>query len=189
AGWRDTNRDGIRDKKIDGRRADARIELMIETDSAQYKTVAEIVQSNWQKLGVHVVITPAQQALMSERTRAKNFDAVLRGWALSWDADPYQTWFSGNAELADTSNIIGYANPEVDKLVTRLRVTFNRSEQLDLYHRIHRLIYEDQPYTFLFSEKQTCGYDSRLQNVKFYPVRPCVDYRKWYANEAAGGGQ
>ncbi len=183
AGWRDTNRDGTRDKVVDGRRVEAHIDLMIEANSSQYLTVGQIIQSNWRRLGIRVDLTPAQQALMSQRTRAKDFDAVLRGWALSWDADPYQTWYSGNAELADTSNIIGYANPEVDKLVTELRVTFNRQKQLDLYHRIHELIYEDQPYTFLFSEKQTCGYNGRLQNVNFFPVRPCVDYRKWYAKE------
>ncbi|HWB00799.1 MAG TPA: ABC transporter substrate-binding protein [Pirellulales bacterium] len=179
--WRDTNRNGLRDKLVDGQRIEARINLMIDADSAQYLTVAQIIQVNWRKLGIQVDITPAQQALMSERTRAKEFDAVLRGWALSWRADPYQTWYSGNAELADTSNIIGYSNPEVDRLVTELRVTFDRKKQIELYHAIHRLIYEDQPYTFLFSEKQTCGYSGRLRNVKFYPDRPCVDYRQWYS--------
>jgi ABC-type transport system substrate-binding protein len=181
AGWRDTNRNGLRDKLIDGKRVEARINLMFDADSSQYRTVAQIIQVNWRKLGIGIEITPAQQALMTERTRAKDFDAVLRAWALSWRADPYQTWYSGNAELTDTSNIIGYRNAEVDKLVTKLRVTFDRPKQLELYHRIHRLLYDDQPYTFLFSEKQTCGYSARLRNVKFYAVRPCVDYRQWYA--------
>jgi peptide/nickel transport system substrate-binding protein len=116
---------------------------------------------------------------MGRRTRDKDFDAVLRGWSLSWRADPYQTWFSGNAELLDTPNIIGYRNEEVDKLVTELRVTLDRRKQREIYHRLHELIYDDQPYTFLFSEKQTCGYNARLQNVKFYDVNPSVDFREW----------
>ncbi len=184
AGWRDTNRDGVRDKMIDGRRVDARIQLMTEANSSAYLTVAQIIQSNWRHIGVRCELVTAEHALMSQRTRAKDFDAVLRSWAMSWHGDPYQTWFSGNAELSDTANIIGYKNPEVDELVTKLRVTFDRKEQARMYHRIHELLYDDQPYTFLFTEKQTCGYNSRLQNVKFFAVTPCVDYRQWYASEA-----
>ena len=179
AGWRDTNNNGTRDKLVRGERVEAHIELMIEANSNPYLTVAQIVQSNWRRIGIGVDITPAQQSLMSERTHARSFDAVLRGWAFSWHSDPYQTWYSGNAELSGTSNIIGYQNAEVDKLVTRLRTTLDRQEQIKMYHRIHELLYEDQPYTFLFSEKQTCGYNARLKNVKFYAVRPCVDYRQW----------
>src|SRR5207253_1696779 len=105
---------------------------------------------------------------------AKDFDAVLRGWSLAWRADPYQTWYGGNADLTATSNIIGYQNDEVDKWVVALRSTLDRKKQLEIYHRIHELIYDDQPYTFLYSEKLTCGYNARLKNVRFYAVNPCV---------------
>ncbi len=189
AGWRDTNRNGTRDKRIDGRRVEARVNLLIEANSPQDLTMAQIIQGNWRKIGVAVDITPAQQALMVERTRNKDFDATLNGWSLSWRADPFQTWYSGNAERSDTSNAIGYRNRDVDRLVIELRGTFDRHKQIELYHRIHQLLYEDQPYTFLFSEKQTCGYSGRLRNVKFYGPSPCVDFREWSAKtEPRAGG-
>ena len=181
AGWRDSDRNGVRDKLIDGKRVEARVNLMIESNSPQYLTVAQIIQSNWRRIGVRADITPANEALMTQRTRAKDFDAVLRGWSQGWRADPYQTWFSGRAELADTSNIIGYKNTEVDQLVTKLRVTFDPQQQLTMYHQIHALLYDDQPYTFLFSEKQTCGYNGRLKNIRFYHLSPCFDVRQWYS--------
>lgn len=179
AGWRDSNNDGTRDKVVDGTPVEARVNLLIEANGAQARTTAEIIQSTWRQIGVRLDITPVQESLMTQRTRAKDFDAVLRGWSLSWRADPYQTWFSGNAEIADTPNIIGYRNEEVDRLVTDLRVTFDRAKQLEIYHRVHELLYEDQPYTFLFSEQQTCGYNTRLRNVRFYAANPCIDYREW----------
>ena len=63
----------------------------------------------------------------------------------------------------------------MDRLIDQLRVTLDEKKQVALYHRIHRLIYEDQPYTFLFADKATAGYDARLENVKFYQIRPCFD--------------
>ena len=183
AGWRDTNRNGTVDKVINGDRVEARLNLFIETGSSQYSTVAQIIQNNWRQIGVRVAITPVQQALMTQRVRAKEFDAVLLGWALAWRADPFLTWHSSKADLPGSSNLVGYRNEQVDKLVTELRVTFDKQKQIEMYHQIHKLIYDDQPYTFLFSEKQTCGYSGRLGNVKFYDVAPCVDLREWTATE------
>jgi peptide/nickel transport system substrate-binding protein len=83
--------------------------------------------------------------------------------------------------LPESSNAGGYQNPEVDKLIEQLRVTMNPDKQIEIYHKIHRQIYDDQPYTFLFMDLVLAGYDSRIENVKFYPIRPCIDTREWYA--------
>jgi ABC-type transport system substrate-binding protein len=77
---------------------------------------------------------------------------------------------------------VAYRNPEVDKLIEQLRVTMDEEKQHELYKQIHRRIYEDQPYTFLFTDRATGGYDARLQNIKFYKIRPCYDSREWYAS-------
>ena len=66
--------------------------------------------------------------------------------------------------------------------IEQLRVTMKPEEQQKLFYKIFRLIQADQPYTFLFSEKRTALYDSRLENIKFYRVRPCVDSREWYSD-------
>ena len=70
----------------------------------------------------------------------------------------------------------------VGELIEQLRVTMDEGKQVELYHKIHRIIYEDQPYTFLFADKATGGYDSRIDNIKFYKIRPCVDGREWYSS-------
>ncbi len=85
--------------------------------------------------------------------------------------------------MPDSSNHVGYKNPEVDKLIEQLRVTLEPEEQIKLYHQIHRLIYDDQPYTFLYREKATAGRDARLDNVKFYKIRPSFDTRLWSARQ------
>jgi ABC-type transport system substrate-binding protein len=89
----------------------------------------------------------------------------------------------------DSSNM-GYDNPEVNKLIDQLRVTIKEEDQIPLDHEIHRLIFEDQPYTFLYAEKATGGMDARLENVKFYPMlRPHYDVREWFASQPRVLGQ
>ncbi len=180
AGWRHTEGRGVRSKVIDGVRVPAAFDLMIYSDSRTFQTIAEIIQEEFRKVGVRVQITAAEWALFLDRLRSKEFDAAMLGWATGWSkSDPFQLWHGSQADIPASSNHVGYRNAEVDRLIEQLRVTMDDAKQEELYHRIHRLIFEDQPYTFLFSEKATAGYDTRLENVRFYRIRPSVDMREW----------
>jgi ABC-type transport system substrate-binding protein len=179
AGWKDADGDGIRENTVAGKKVDAVFELMIYADSPQYLQIAEIIKENCRRLGVQANIIPAQWALMLQRLRKKEFDATILGWALNWKNDPFQIFHGSQADLPESSNSGGYANPEVDALIERLRVTMDPEAQTEIYHKIHRLIYDDQPYVFLFADRQSAGYNARLENVHFYKIRPCYDSREW----------
>jgi peptide/nickel transport system substrate-binding protein len=181
AGWTDSDGDGVRDKVVDGVRVAASFDLMIFSDSRSFRAIAEMIQEEFRKVGVRMQITPAEWALMLDRLNAKEFDAAMLGWATGWSkTDPYQIWHGSLADVPSSSNSIGYRNQEVDRLIEQLRVTMDEDQQQKLYHQIHRLIHEDQPYTFLFSEKATAGHAARLQNVQFYHLRPGFDTREWH---------
>ncbi len=183
AGWKDTDADGVRDKVVDGQKIRAEFEILIYSDSPSFRTIGEIVKENGRKIGIEVKITPVKWALFLQKLRKWDFDAAMLGWATSWrKSDPFQIWHGSQADIKDSSNAIGYRNPEVDRLIEELRVTMDTEKQVELFHKIFRLIYEDQPYTFLFSEKRTGAIDSRIENVKFYRIRPCTDAREWYSD-------
>ena len=183
AGWKDTDGDGVLDKEIAGARVPAFFDLMIFSDSRAFKTIAEIYQENCRKIGVKVQISPAKWALMLEKLNSKEFDSAMLGWGTGWQkADPFQLWHGSLADVPSSSNFVAYRNLEVDELIDELRVTMDSEKQIELYHKIHRLIYDDQPYTFLFSELRTAGQDARIKNVHFYRIRPCVDSREWYSD-------
>jgi ABC-type transport system substrate-binding protein len=183
AGWKDTDGDGLRDKMVDGKKIDAVFDTMIFSDSPQFRQIAEIIRENCRQLGVDCKLTPTQWALMLQNLRKKEFDACILGWVMDWKQDPFQLWHGSQADLPESSNSIGYKNPEVDKLIEELRMTIDQKKQVELFHKIHKLIYDDQPYVFLFSEQATAGYNSRLQNITNYKLRPGYDVREWYSNK------
>jgi ABC-type transport system substrate-binding protein len=187
AGWKDANGDGIRESTIAGKEVDAKFELMIYSNSPQYQQIGELIKENCRRLGVEVTVTPTEWALMLQRLRKKEFDATILGWALDWKMDPFQIFHGSQADLPESSNAGGYSNPEVDKLIEQLRVTMDEKKQIDIFHQLHRLIYDDQPYTFLFVDKATAGRSSRLENMNLYKIRPCYDSREWTAKTARTG--
>ncbi|MCA9204603.1 MAG: hypothetical protein KDA59_16230, partial [Planctomycetales bacterium] len=175
---------GIRDKMIDGQLVEFQFDLMIYSDSPQYLAIAETIKDRLRTVGVDAQISPTKWALMLQKLRKKEFDATILGWVSDWKSDPYQIWHGSQAELQESSNAIGYANPEVDRLIDELRRTVNEDKQMELYHAIDRQIYDDQPYTFLYIDKALAGVDSRIENMNFYPMlRPHYDSREWYTSE------
>ena len=164
---------------IQGASVPARFNLMIYADSSSFRTIAEIIKENCRKIGVDCEVSPTKWALMLDKLHHREFDAAMLGWAMSWTSDPFQIWHGSLADVPYSSNAIGYRNPQVDKLIERLRVTLDEKKQVAIYHEIHRLIYEDQPYAFLFADKHTAGYDARLENLQFHKIRPCYDPREW----------
>lgn len=181
AGWKLKPGESVRSKVINGAEQQAKFDLMIYADSPSYESIATILKSNCREIGVIVQISPAKWSLMLDKLNNKDFDACMLGWAMSWKDDPFQIWHSSQAFADHTSNSIAFQNPEVDKIIDQLRVTMDPEKQIELYRKFHRIIYDDQPYTFLFMDKETVGYDARLENVKFYKVRPCIDTREWFS--------
>lgn len=179
AGWEDSDGTGVRSKSINGQKVSAKFDLMIFSDSPSFLTIAEIIKENCRKVGIDVQISPAKWALMLQKLRKKEFDAAMLGWGMSWKQDLFQIWHSSQADVPDSSNAISYGNPELDELIDEMRVTLDLDKQVELYHKMHRIIYDDQPYTFLFLEKQTGFRDARLDNIKFYKIRPGYDAREW----------
>ncbi|MFQ5715828.1 MAG: peptide ABC transporter substrate-binding protein, partial [Nitrospinales bacterium] len=63
-------------------------------------------------------------------------------------------------------NFVGYANPEVDRLIIRIRREYDKQRQVELTHQLHRIIARDQPYTFLFVGKTTQLLDKKIVIVE-----------------------
>jgi len=90
-----------------------------------------------------------------------NFDALVLGWSMGIDPDLYQIWHSsqaGNYQL----NFVNYQNPEADDLIVRIRQEYNEQKQIELCQRLHEIIFDDQPYTFLYVAKWTALLDKKI---------------------------
>ncbi len=181
AGWKDTNNNGLRDKNVDGKQVEMKFDLIIPSKSPQYQTIAEILKEEFRQVGVELQISPVEWATMLDKLNKKEFDTCILGWALGWKQDPFQIFHGSQSEVPDSSNFIGYDNKDLNKLIETLRITIDDAEQKKLYHEIHRIIHEDQPYTFFYVTKATSGHLARINNVNFYRIRPCYDAREWFA--------
>lgn len=164
AGWRDTDGDGILDK--DGRKFSFTM-LQVAGHSTQSR-MFPMIKESLAAAGIDMNIQSLEWSVYLERLNARDYDACSLGWTTGFEPDPYQVWHSDGIKTPG-SNHIGYANPELDKLIEELRRTFDMAERLRISRRIEAIIHEDQPYTFLYAPDALVALRAGYGNVRLFP--------------------
>ena len=171
SGWEDHDQDGILDREG----VAFRFEFLIPSGRRFAEGLATIVKEDLAQLGIVVDIRKIEWALFIQKLNDHTFDAVTLGWSFGFEQDPYQVWHSSQAEQG--SNFVGFKNELVDQLIEQARVEFDAKKRTDLHQEIHRLIHEEQPYTFLFTSPSLVALDRRFTHVKVYPIG--IDPLEW----------
>ncbi|MDD5428161.1 MAG: peptide-binding protein [Candidatus Omnitrophica bacterium] len=176
AGWLDTDGDGWIDKS--GKPFE--FTVLVNQGNGERLRAAEMIQKYMEDIGIKMKIRIVEwSAMLNEFIDKRRFEAVLMGWFLSRDPDNYDIWHSSKTRQGEF-NFAGYKNEEVDKLLLEGRRTFDESKRAAIYHRIHELIYADQPYTFLYSSDILPIVNSRFRNVESSPIGIGYNFIKWY---------
>jgi peptide/nickel transport system substrate-binding protein len=175
-GWQDRDGDGILDK--DGRPFS--FTLMTNQGNKMRELCATIIQFNLKQIGIQVRIRILEWAsFIHQYIDKKNFDAVILGWSLSRDPDQYSIWHSSQIKEGQY-NFVSYSNPEIDRLLVEGRRTFDMEKRKEIYHRIHTILAEEQPYTFLYVADALPVVQKRFHGIEVAPAGIGYNFIKWY---------
>lgn len=148
-------------------------------NEARLKT-AQIIKEHLKRIGVKMDIKVLEwQALLHEFIDKRRFEAVIMGWSLSRDPDIFDIWHSSKTKEGEF-NFISYSNPEVDRLLLEGRRTFDPAKRKKIYHRIHRILSEEQPYTFLYVPDALPVLHKRFKGVEKSPIGIWYDFIHWH---------
>ena len=170
-GWRDTDGDGILDKN--GKKFS--FSFMYAAHSKTSERLATIMKEDFKKNGIEVGIERLEWGSFLKRVDERNFDSLILGWNMPFESDLYQVWHS--SQIKDGSNFVSYSNPELDRLIESVRPELDYKKRIEIYRKIHSIMYEDQPYTFLFCNPTLVALSRRFDNVKVHKAG--LDYREW----------
>lgn len=162
AGWTDSNNDGILDKEINGKREP--FEFTILTSSRQDRIdICNLLRRNLQQLGIVCNVKSLEATVLQQSLLDHKFQAYFGGWGTGTDPDTSENLFATDEDR----NFVQYANSEVDKLYEDGRREFDLEKRRLIYAKIHSLIYEDQPYTFLYYQNAFYGFNKSLRGYRF----------------------
>lgn len=176
AGWVDSDGDGWIEKG--GRKFQFTI-LTNQGNDLRLNT-AQIIQRRLVDIGIKVDIRVLEWSVfINEFVDKKRFEAIILGWSLSRDPDCYDIWHSSKTKPGEF-NFISYANPDVDNLLDEGRKTFDSEKRKEIYHRIHEILYDEQPYLFLYVPDALPAVHRRFRGIEPAPIGIGYNFIDWY---------
>jgi peptide/nickel transport system substrate-binding protein/microcin C transport system substrate-binding protein len=151
-GWADTNGDSILDKMIGGKKTDFKFTLKYNSNNPSRGKIAQVLKENFKKAGIEMEIRAMEWNAYLTDVDNRQFDALILAWTATPYPNPKQTWHT-DAEKNQGSNFVSYSNPKVDALITKANLEFDLKKRAGILQEINRILYDDQPYMFLFEPR------------------------------------
>jgi len=151
AGWTDSDGDGLLDRTRDGHKETFTFEIKYISQNPEWDNVLAIYRGDLHRIGIDMTPLQFEWSELMRIYEDRDFQAVVGGWRMGWEQDYYQLWHSSEAEKQGSSNHCGFADPKLDELAERLRLTFVTEERIAIVKEIQAILHQAQPYTFFRS--------------------------------------
>lgn len=181
AGWADSDKNGVLDKMINGKKTDLKFSLMYANkDSEKYWT---IFKEDAKKAGVDIELKLLEWNSFIKAIDGTNFDMMAMGWGGGdVESDPKQIWHSSSIGKGG-SNYIHYKNTEVDKLIDQGRSELDPKKRTEIFKKVYGLIADDVPYIFMFNRKYEFYANSNKVKKPAETFKYNFGYRTWWSAE------
>ena len=180
AGWTDSDGDGVLDK--DGKKFS--FTLLTNAGNPRRQDMGVVVKEELDKLGILVDLEYMEGNTFFGNLRKKEYEAAISGWSAGLFPDPSDIWMTATKEKPRMFNFTGYSNPEADKLIDAGLHTSDLETEKAAYKKLLRIIYEDQPYTFLFWRAEYFALDKRFRGVEPSVLSVLKDVETWWVPKA-----
>ncbi len=171
AGWV-MNSNGVMEKK-DKKGGAQTLEFSIATaDSPDLKRIAEIIKSQWEKIGAKVTIKVFEFGDLYQNVIAtRKYDALLFGESIGKDLDLYAFWHSSQRNSPGL-NVALYVNSKVDRLLEEARVATDEKSRQGSYAQFEKIIQDELPAIFLYSPEFIYVIPDKVRNLHFDSIIP-----------------
>jgi peptide/nickel transport system substrate-binding protein len=184
-GWKDSDGDGILDREIDGKRVPFRFEVISNSGNESRRNAGLALVDQLKRAGIDASFRQLDWSIMLERVDKRDYDAVILGWRTPpTPPDLYQIWHSSQAVQSGSNNSV-FRNAELDKLLEAYREEFEFAKRKPMIDRMQQIIYDEQPYTFLYAPLVVDGWDRRFEGVTWYAKLQDTEMGEWWVPQSA----
>lgn len=139
------------------------------------KRIAEMIQSDWAKVGVKAKIVSYEWGEYLSGMRKGEHDSALFGWMSdNGDPDNFADVLLGCDSIKTGSNAARWCDKGYDDLVKKAKLTSNPGERAKLYSQAQEIFYAQAPWialangkTFYATRSNVTGYSVSLMGSDF----------------------
>jgi dipeptide transport system substrate-binding protein len=133
------------------------------------KLMAEMIQADWEKVGIKGKITTYEWGEYLKRGKAGEHDTMLVGWTGD-NGDP-DNWLGVNLGCGalDGNNYAKWCAKDFDSLITKARAINNQGERTKLYEKAQEIFKRELPWTTI---AHSTVYQPMRKEVLGYKISP-----------------
>jgi peptide/nickel transport system substrate-binding protein len=181
AGWEDRDRDAQLENE-EG--LPFEFEFTYPKGNDVTERIVKYAKDQAAKLGIRCSLRPMDWSVFMQVVDNRDYDCMTMGWSPSNpESDPQQVWHSRYiANQGD--NFVQWVNAEADAAVEAGREHLDKAKRMREWHRLHAVIHDEQPYTFLVERPWLRLVSKRVGNFSEY--RTGFQYDELF--DLVGGG-
>ena len=186
SGWKKGS-DGIYTKTSKDKKSIQTLSFdLYTTGTGDLKQTAELLKSEWAKLGAQVTIKVFETSdLYQNIIRPRKYDALLFGELIGKDRDLYAFWHSSQRN-APGLNVSMYTNSKVDALLEDIRATHDTDVQTTKYAQFDQIVRADIPALFLYAPDFIYAIPKSVHDISLNTITTPADrwntIASWYIN-------
>ena len=176
AGWADTDGDHVLDKE--GKKFS--FTVLTNQGNDQRRMACEMIQKRLKDIGVDMKIQTVEWGtFLKEFIDKKRFEAVVLAWQLPRDPDCFDIFHSSKTSPGNF-NFVSFRSETLDKLLEKGRQVFDEEKRAPVYRRIHEILSDEEPYTFLYVPDALPIVHKRFLGIKLAPAGIGYNFIHWH---------
>lgn len=174
AGWADTDNDQVLDKMIDGEKIKFEININFMSGSKVWEDLAKQLAESFGKANIYVMLNPLDYNGFFSSVTGHSFDMSISAWQSSAPPEDFSQLWSTASWANNGLNFTGFGNPQSDALIDSINTCMDEPKRIALSKRFQKLVYDEQPYIFMFTQTRRVIVNKKWDNLEIYTEYPGV---------------
>ncbi len=174
AGWADTDNDQVLDKIIDGEKVKFEFNINFMSGSKVWEDLAKQLAESFGKANIYVMLNPLDYNGFFNAVTGHQFDMSISAWQSSATPEDFSQLWSSASWTNNGLNFTGFGSAQSDALIDSINISVNETKRIELSKRFQKLVYDEQPYIFMFTQTRRVIVSKKWDNLEIYTEYPGV---------------
>jgi peptide/nickel transport system substrate-binding protein len=183
-GWIDEDGDGVRECHDCGTTEDGTmmvLNLRAHLDNEVHENIGILIREQLGHVGVKIEFDPLKWVAYQDKLFSQNFDMAIAGWS---NVTPESgMFFSAREDVPGNGfNWVSFYQPDYEQLELQARTVDGCAyeDRGTIYEQIQGILYDEQPYVWLYVPRTITIINKRLGNVNPGPWSVTHNIQEWY---------
>lgn len=174
SGWADTDNDQVLDKIIDGEKVKFELNINFINGSKVWEDLAKQLAESMSKANIYAMLNPLDYNGFVSAATGHSFDMSIGAWQSSAPPEDFSQLWHSSSWLNNGLNFTGFGNAESDALIDSINISVDEQKRNKLSKRFQKLVYDEQPYIFMFTQTRRVIVSKKWTNLEIYTEYPGV---------------